>query len=460
MHRCYTTGSAELDELGTILAEMGDDSNVPNNDGSGGVFFFDAYQDAVPIHTLCLHCILPKVLAYEADNTYDWIQSSMRDVDVDKLYNCVEETLREGFAKTLRLNYYEAQELSQEQWWISEPGQEALVADPIDIPQLHEYYSQLPRYASPAISKRSIPHRRQQRRKKERPGRKRGTNRGSPKGRMFDIFKTLPLETMAGIVENLPGSSFKALQAVTPAAARVLASGFFWKRRIKSDMPWLWDLPLDQALPCAETNWQQVYWDMDRRSTFQSSDAIPGLVNRRRIWMVCHQLAVMYAVQMHPVSVHSGGILERIKWHSVSHYTPLIAEVAIDAKSHKFTAFFLSDWLDLDTKYTYLQSYWNDDGLLTALSITMQGRPRRTFGLPSKEDVIRSFVLDPGDWIEGFTIAINRGIEGLCVSGPINIHLQRSYSSSSKMAMAHNMSTTPVALLYRQTSYSQRSSEG
>lgn len=440
MHRCYATGSAEVDDLRTITAELGDDSNVPNNNDGSDMISFDAYQDAMPIHTLCLHCILPKVLARKADNTGDCLQSSMADVDVDKFYKCVEESLHDRFPKTLGLNYYEAKEPSREQWWISDLGQEALVADPIDIPQLHEYYGQLPRHERSDISDRSVTQ--------------------SSKGRTFDVFKTLPLETMTGIVENLPGTSFKALQAVTPAAARALASEVFWKRRIKSDMPWLWDFPLDKALPCTETNWQQVYWDMDRRSTFQSSDAILGLVNRRRIWKVCHQLAVMYAVQLHPVSVHSGGILEGIQRHSVSHYAPLIAEVAIDATSHKFRAFFLSDWLDLDTKYTYLQSYWNADGLLTGLSVTMQGRPRRTFGLPSKTDVIRSLVLDPGDWIEGFTIAINRGVEGLRVSGPIYIHVQRLYSSSSKMTVAHNTSPTSVALLYRQTSYSQRSSEG
>jgi len=403
MHRFFVTGPAEVDELRHIRAEIGDDLNVPRDDDGSDTVGFRTYEGAIPTHSHCLLCILPKVLAREADNTGDWAQSSIADVDVDKFYNCVEESLHDRFPKTLGLNYYESREPSKEQWWITDPGQEALVADPIDIPQLREYYGQLPRYARPAISDQSITQ--------------------SSKGRMFDIFKTLPLETMTGIVENLPGTSFKAFQVVTPAAARALASEFFWKRRITSDMPWLWDLPLDQALPCTETDWQQVYWDMDRRSTFQSSDAIPGLVNRRRIWKVCHQLAVMYAVQLHPVSAHSGGILEGIQRHSVSHYTPLIAEVAIDAKSHKYKTLFLSDWLDLDTKYTYLQSYWNADGLLTGLSVTMQGRPRRTFGLPSKIDVIKSLVLDPGDWIEGFTIAIHRGVEGLRVSGPIIIYI-------------------------------------
>jgi len=428
MHRCFITGSVEIDDNGRFSAEIGDGFNVPRSNSGSDYVIFRAYEDAIPTHTQCIHCILPKVLAYEADNTGDWVQSSIADVDLDKFYNCVEESLHDIFPKTPGLNYYEAAEPSREQWWISGLGQEALVADPIDIPQLHEYYGQLPRHARPDISDRPIPP--------------------SSKGQMFDVFKTLPLETMTGIVENLPGTSFKAFQAVTPAATRALASKFFWKRRITSDMPWLWDLPHDQALPCTETDWQQVYWDMDRRSTFQSSDAIPGLVNRRRIWKVCHQLAVMYAVQLHPVSTHSGGILEGIQRHSVSHYTPLIAKVAIDAKSHKFRTLFLSDWLDLDTKYTYLQSYWNADGLLTGLSVTMQGRPRRTFGLPSKTDVIKSLVLDPGDWIEGFTIAIHRGVEGLRVSGPIIIYLRRLSSSSSTMVVAHATSTMSAALLY------------
>lgn len=335
-------------------------------------------------------------MACEADNTADWVQSSIAEVDVEKFYQCVEESLHETFSKTLGLDYYEAEEPSREQWWMSNLGQEALVADPIEIPELHDYYDQLPHYARPSIPEQSI----------KQPS----------KGEIFDIFETLPLETMTAIVENVPGTSLKELQAVAPAAARVLASEIFWKRRIKSDMPWLWDLPLDQALSCTEINWQQVYWDMDRRSTFQSSDAILGLVNRRRIWKVCHQLAVMYGVHIHPVATHSEGIIEEIQTNSVSPYTSLVTDVATNTKSHQLRTIFLSDWLDLDTKHTYLQSHWNDDGLLTGLSVTMQGRPRRTFGSPSKKDVIKSLVLDPGDWIIGFTVAIDKGIGGLGVS--------------------------------------------
>jgi len=393
--------------------------NVSNDDDGSNTLVLDSYFDAIPIHSQCLHCILPKVLACEADNTADWVQSSMADVDLDKFYNCVEESLhdRHGVPNVLDLDYYEAKEASREQWWVSSRGQEALVADPIDIPQLREYYGQLPRHARPDVSDRSITQ--------------------SSKGWMFDVFKTLPLETMTNIVENLPGTSLKELQAITPAAVKAMASEYSWKRRIKSDMPWLWDFPLEQALPCTETDWQKVYWDMDRRSTFQSSDAIPGLVNRRRIWKVCHQLAVMYAVQLHPVPTHSGGILEGLQRHSVSPYTRSIADVATNAKSHRIREFFLSDWSDLDTKSTYLQSYWNAEfgGLLTGLSVTMQGRPRRTFGVPSKTDFIKSLVLDPGNWIAGFNVAIDRGIQDLRVSGPINFDLQRLCFSSSTMAV-------------------------
>lgn len=328
------------------------------------------------------------------------MQSSIAEVDLDKFYNCVEESVYQKLPKTLGLNYYEAEESLKEEWWSSDLGQEALVADSIEIPELHEYYDQLPHYARPIIPDQSI--------------------RQPSKGENSDIFETLPLETMAAIVENLPGTSLTEFAAATPAAARALASEFISKRRIKSDMPWLWDLPLDQALSCMKINWQQVYWDLDRRSTFQSSDAIPGLVNRRRIWKVCHQLAVMYAVHIHPVATHSGGIIEEIQTDSVCPYASLITDLATDTKSHHFRAIFLSDWLDLDTKHTYLQSHWNDEGLLTGLSVTMQGRPRRTFGLPSKKDVIRSLVLDPGDWIIGFAVSVHKGIAGLRVSDLFN----------------------------------------
>jgi len=59
----------------------------------------------------------------------------------------------------------------------------------------------------------------------------------------------------------------------------------------------------------------------------------------------------------------------------------------------------------------------------------------------------KSLVLDPGDWIEGFTIAIHRGVEGLRVSGPIIIYLRRLSSSSSTMVAAQATSTMSAASL-------------
>ena len=262
-----------LEDMGTLIANRGEDPNVPI-EGYSKLISFGTYGDAIPFHNICLFRVLPKVLAYEAGNK-NGMKSSVAKIDLEKLYSFVKKCLHELFPKVLGLNYYEAEEATTEQWWVSTPGQETLVADPIQIQQLQNYCSRLRRRTRPTISDRSIAQ--------------------SSKDWIFDVFETLPLETMIDILNNWSSVSLKEFHAATPAAVRALACECSWKRRIKADMPWMWDLPLDQALPCTETDWQQVYSDLDRRNTYRASDAVLGLVNRRRIWKVCPQLAVMYA---------------------------------------------------------------------------------------------------------------------------------------------------------------------
>ena len=63
-------------------------------------------------------------------------------------------------------------------------------------------------------------------------------------------------------------------------------------------MPWLWDLSTSQANTSdgsvGDVDWQKVYVDLRRRSHNGCPDSILGLVNRRRIWNVCRQIAGKY----------------------------------------------------------------------------------------------------------------------------------------------------------------------
>lgn len=277
VYRCFITGPAkEINDANIYAADIGDDPNVPEDGGTERIFL-ETYSEAIPVHYQCLHCILPKVLDFEIGNGKGLVNSTVVDIGLAKLYSAAEQSGFEIWDKVLGLDYYEGDLATTEQEWVSVRGDEALVADPIKVPELKVYCEQLPCHAPPSISDRTI---------------------YSTNNNQSGIFETLPLEVLAGTVKMLPSASLKALQVATPAAAWALASGFFWKQRIKVDLPWLWDLPLDQALPTTEIYWQQVYWDMDHRSTFGSSDAFLGLVNRRRIWKICHQLAVTYAAEV------------------------------------------------------------------------------------------------------------------------------------------------------------------
>ena len=397
--RCFITGEADAgDGGGVIRANIGEDPNVPKQ-GHSHIISLYAYDEAIPAHHKCLHAILPKVLAYESSNKKDWSESSIADFNLDVFYTCVEQSISDYLDTKLMLDYYEARDAVMRDWWRCRHGEEALLADPVDIPQLAHYYSHLPVRRPSAVVRRSFPT--------------------AARERLSSIFETLPIEIMTIIIEYLPTRSLWKLQVITPTITHAVTSVYFWKKRVRNDMPWLWDLPFNHIPSLIDVDWKTVYRDLYCRSSYGSSNAILGLVNRRRIWKSCRQLALLYAMQIQPAASSSVGILEGIQRHSVSRYDPLIAKERSDVQTCKTRTFFLSDWLDLNSKFTCIHTCWNINGRLVGLSVAMGRRPVRLCGAePSETDTIKSTVLDPGDWIRGISIADDHedGIYGLRVS--------------------------------------------
>lgn len=104
-------------------------------------------------------------------------------------------------------------------------------------------------------------------------------------GAANDPFRKLPPEIIAEIFTLLPGHSIVNIKIASPYFRKIPLSNLFWRKRIESAMPYLWDLPRIPNLNDAESiDWRQVYLDLSSRGRGTGKGKILGLVNRHMIW--------------------------------------------------------------------------------------------------------------------------------------------------------------------------------
>lgn len=116
--------------------------------------------------------------------------------------------------------------------------------------------------------------------------------------RSQDIFNRLPYELRQMIFKLLPAGSILALKAASWAMHTTTLSGNFWKHRLGSEIPWLWeihDINVFQSQEL-EDKASKLLLDIQKKSqyTSENNDYIVGLANRRRIWGVCEQIRSRY----------------------------------------------------------------------------------------------------------------------------------------------------------------------
>ena len=228
--------------------------------------------------------ILPRVL-HHIDSTVKASNSQPLDwINKEVLYQCLREILR-GSDPGLDVNYYEVHPAILLSVWVEEPGFEVIIvggelihpltsslwpwaANPVDVPELREYYENLPQLVESSTIDIQEP-----------------LQENSSRCRS-DPFDMLPCEMLLEVFSYLTIDSIDAIQSVSHAGGSSL-SNETWRRRIKSDMPWLWDLFEDEAhgrTVCkTAVDWEKVYMFFERCSRFEACDYICGLINRRRI---------------------------------------------------------------------------------------------------------------------------------------------------------------------------------
>ncbi|KAL4761374.1 uncharacterized protein BDW70DRAFT_159935 [Aspergillus foveolatus] len=114
---------------------------------------------------------------------------------------------------------------------------------------------------------------------------------------LTDPFDTLPAELTSMVLSYLSGLSLFALLQASMAVRSQTQSQSFWQRKIREDMPWLWEL-FSQDTQGIDFRKAYVYFEKKTRPRYGLDDRDwLALVNRRRIWGACEILAEMYKTQ-------------------------------------------------------------------------------------------------------------------------------------------------------------------
>ena len=119
-----------------------------------------------------------------------------------------------------------------------------------------------------------------------------------------DPFARLFLDNMLDILDLLTIREVLLLSIASPCVSQMLDKSAFWKRRIARDMPWLWELTLDDA--SSNTNWRRLYFDLLNMCNYNAQTRDLGLVNRKRIWKICLPIARSYLQSLQEVEAAAG----------------------------------------------------------------------------------------------------------------------------------------------------------
>ncbi|CAP78995.1 Pc06g00020 [Penicillium rubens Wisconsin 54-1255] len=222
-----------------------------------------------PFHQICYHDILKRCIH----------QENPEQIKRDTLFDVLED-LNGGRYVRLQISYGEP-EPSAEQVWCTTKGQEILVVNPVRIPQLDSDLDVIMK----SLEKKGSPHQNSQ---------------------SEDIFNILPIELRREVFKHLSVGSILAVKAASLAMHTTTLPRGLWNHRLRSEMPWLWEIHDIDVLQSQESEYKasNLLLDIQTKSQYTSDNDgyILGLANRRRIWGVCEQIRSRYMEKLKGVS--------------------------------------------------------------------------------------------------------------------------------------------------------------
>ena len=345
------------------------------------------YPLAIPYHTTCCD-LLEKHISSVAGVKH-------AGVDYEVLYQTMKEFLYEGDESAVSLTQIDYGLITdyQDQYWWCRRGTESFVINPVAIPELEAYYTQLPPLSG-SEGKQQWPRR--------------------IKTDSKDPFAKLAPELILTILSSLPIASLGALRTASPTVHQLELSNGFWKLKAHQDMPWLYDMPeptknateVDRESP----NWAQVYRDLLWRSKEGNPHKFYGLVNRRRIWEISTQLVNPYVENKSAKDDNQKkqknqtileGAISSPSWR-------LIWPNPTNSKTS--TIALVSDFATVGgDQGPTLSFFWSKLGTLSGIGVghgnaSRETQRMETIGMEGHFAVQYKVQIPPGDWLKGFVL--------------------------------------------------------
>ncbi|KAB8233277.1 hypothetical protein ETB97_007484 [Aspergillus alliaceus] len=264
-NKAFISGPGYYADIGELVVKPGKDLYQPSSRKTYMCYdegTEEASGPVLPFHWSCFE-ILTRALTDATE---------IENINLDALYSVMSALTNHS---SLHVNYGDDISRSQGRYWECVPGAEYCAKCPTDTPMVDELFQNLTtdskfKYRSEAGFEPQDP---------------------CPS----DPFGHLPMEIAQYICMFLPGDSVNALAQASPSVQVIAKDNSFWKRFMRWDMPWFWELQTLQKQN--DVDYRELYMWLNKMTTprYGMDDLkLMGVANRRRIWGVCEQLASRY----------------------------------------------------------------------------------------------------------------------------------------------------------------------
>ncbi|KAM0430870.1 hypothetical protein ACHAPT_005502 [Fusarium lateritium] len=392
--RTFFADAEPYDDYGQLILRPGDDPNQPEETDINCYYPSEANKSSVfPFHKVCYR-MLQRVVAYNKGSP---------SVDGGVLYT-VMAGLSGQYSTCLEINYGPIS--GREQFWEPHPGEEFSVTNPDDVDDFyHHLQEKLISGSFQPSTEASV------------------LGPASPDD---DPFSRLSGELIREIANIVPCDALLSLRSVSRPFYHDTRSNSFWKSRIATDMPWLWDLNETLGVVAAQLDYRKLYAWLEVVTTPKFGVETPflAIANRRRIWKSCIEIAD-YCKEVEKMQYAMEPDLEIVE----QAYRPILFKVAPTQASREdgiSQTFWLYSWKEMDKsrfRSFIFEVFWNDEDLLTGFGVVL-GSSRRIFGVEGgRKGAAR---MAAGDWIAEMTLLFgqNRQSESKAIAGIQSITLK------------------------------------
>ncbi|KAJ4327639.1 hypothetical protein N0V84_001888 [Fusarium piperis] len=315
-----------------------------------------------PFHKVC----------YEMFERAVAFTNSSPSVDGNLLYH-VMAGLSGNFLTHLKIDYGPMS--GMDHFWVSKPGEEFTVTNPNDVDDFYQCLREDLEWGSFQISLEET--------------------RLGPANPDNDPFSKLSNELIREISILVPYDTLRFLRRASRPFYHDTLSNTFWKSRIDSDMPWLWDLARLGEISTTQIDYMKLYsWlEYVTMPEFGVQPPFLAIANRRRIWQPCMKLVRHYnEVRMPQYETEpEPKIVEQAQLRTLFKVAPIQAptrgRTVRTIRLRVSSMIWLHSWGELEKCRFggfFIESFWNEGGHLVGLGVVF-GSNRRILGAETGE---------------------------------------------------------------------------